>query len=171
MLTAIWYRQSSATVATVSSFPAPERNLALVPHLDELLRPSPPSPPHGALRQPQRPGHRSSTAKPRRRLSLATRRDDVSSRRCTRTTTRTRRPWPPSTTRSTCSSTPPTSTSPFLYYFDPEGVALKNFAKHFFHRSHEEKEHAEKLMKLQNQRGGPSFRISRNPTVTTGRMG
>ncbi|KAM9221151.1 ferritin heavy chain-like [Dugong dugon] len=40
------------------------------------------------------------------------------------------------------------------YYFDHDDVALKNFAKYFLHQSHEEREHAEKLMKLQNQRGG-----------------
>ncbi|CAD7682610.1 unnamed protein product [Nyctereutes procyonoides] len=40
------------------------------------------------------------------------------------------------------------------YYFDHNDVALKNFAKYFLHQSHEEREHAEKLMKLQNQRGG-----------------
>ncbi|KAM9618089.1 ferritin heavy chain-like [Trichechus inunguis] len=40
------------------------------------------------------------------------------------------------------------------YYFDHDDAALKNFAKYFLHQSHEEREHAEKLMKLQNQRGG-----------------
>uniref|UniRef100_A0A2K6RS39 Ferritin n=1 Tax=Rhinopithecus roxellana TaxID=61622 RepID=A0A2K6RS39_RHIRO len=34
------------------------------------------------------------------------------------------------------------------YYFDHDDVALKNFAKYFLHQSHEEREHAEKLMKL-----------------------
>uniref|UniRef100_A0A2I3RSE6 Ferritin n=1 Tax=Pan troglodytes TaxID=9598 RepID=A0A2I3RSE6_PANTR len=34
------------------------------------------------------------------------------------------------------------------YYFDRDDVALKNFAKYFLHQSHEEREHAEKLMKL-----------------------
>uniref|UniRef100_A0A2K6T1N2 Ferritin n=1 Tax=Saimiri boliviensis boliviensis TaxID=39432 RepID=A0A2K6T1N2_SAIBB len=43
------------------------------------------------------------------------------------------------------------------YYFDRDDVALKNFAKYFLHQSHEEREHAEKLMKLQNQRGGCIF--------------
>ncbi|KAF7480597.1 Hypothetical predicted protein [Marmota monax] len=38
------------------------------------------------------------------------------------------------------------------YYFDRDDVALKNFAKYFLHQSHEEREHAERLMKLQNQR-------------------
>uniref|UniRef100_A0A2K6KN99 Ferritin n=1 Tax=Rhinopithecus bieti TaxID=61621 RepID=A0A2K6KN99_RHIBE len=33
-------------------------------------------------------------------------------------------------------------------YFDSDDVALKNFAKYFLHQSHEEREHAEKLMKL-----------------------
>ncbi|KAL4699301.1 hypothetical protein H8959_011958 [Pygathrix nigripes] len=40
---------------------------------------------------------------------------------------------------------------PMSYYFDRDDVALKNFAKYFLHQSHEEREHAEKLMKLQNQ--------------------
>uniref|UniRef100_A0A8D2CNE5 Ferritin n=1 Tax=Sciurus vulgaris TaxID=55149 RepID=A0A8D2CNE5_SCIVU len=45
----------------------------------------------------------------------------------------------------------------YSYYFDRDDVALKNFAKYFLHQSHEEREHAEKLMKLQNQRGGRIF--------------
>nr|AFM88928.1 Ferritin heavy chain, oocyte isoform [Callorhinchus milii] len=40
------------------------------------------------------------------------------------------------------------------YYFDRDDIALKNFAKFFQEQSHEEREHAERLMKLQNQRGG-----------------
>uniref|UniRef100_A0A8C2W6Q6 Ferritin n=1 Tax=Chinchilla lanigera TaxID=34839 RepID=A0A8C2W6Q6_CHILA len=43
------------------------------------------------------------------------------------------------------------------YHLDHDDVALKNFAKYFLHQSHEEREHAEKLMKLQNQRGGRVF--------------
>ncbi|XP_034993824.1 ferritin heavy chain-like [Zootoca vivipara] len=43
------------------------------------------------------------------------------------------------------------------YYFDCDDVALKNFAKYFLHQPHEECEHAEKLMKLQKQRGGRIF--------------
>ncbi|KAL4694313.1 hypothetical protein H8959_013578, partial [Pygathrix nigripes] len=43
------------------------------------------------------------------------------------------------------------------YYSDRHDVALKNFAKYFLHQSHEEREHAEKLMKLQNQQGGRIF--------------
>ncbi|XP_036607157.1 ferritin heavy chain-like [Trichosurus vulpecula] len=43
------------------------------------------------------------------------------------------------------------------YYFDRDDVALKNFAKYFLHQSQEEREHAEKLMKLRNQRGGRIF--------------
>uniref|UniRef100_A0A2K5Z4J1 Ferritin n=1 Tax=Mandrillus leucophaeus TaxID=9568 RepID=A0A2K5Z4J1_MANLE len=43
------------------------------------------------------------------------------------------------------------------YYFDRDDVALKNFAKYFLHQSHEEREHAEKLVKLQNQGGGRIF--------------
>lgn len=43
------------------------------------------------------------------------------------------------------------------YYFDRDDQALHNFAKFFRHQSHEEREHAEKLMKMQNQRGGRIF--------------
>ena len=43
------------------------------------------------------------------------------------------------------------------YYFDRDDVVLKNFAKYFLYQSHEEREHAERLMKLQNQRGGRIF--------------
>ncbi|CAM4612514.1 unnamed protein product [Lepidochelys kempii] len=46
------------------------------------------------------------------------------------------------------------------FYFDRDDVALKNFAKYFLHQSHEEREHAEKLMKLQNQRGGRIFLLA-----------
>ncbi|KAM9695371.1 ferritin, mitochondrial [Trichechus inunguis] len=40
------------------------------------------------------------------------------------------------------------------YYFSRDDVALNNFARYFLHLSREETEHAEKLMRLQNQRGG-----------------
>jgi len=40
------------------------------------------------------------------------------------------------------------------YYFDRDDVALKGFFKYFKKASDEEREHAEKLMKFQNQRGG-----------------
>lgn len=43
------------------------------------------------------------------------------------------------------------------YYFDRYDQALHNFAKFFRNQSQEEREHAEKLMKLQNQRGGRIF--------------
>ncbi|XP_043923370.1 ferritin heavy chain [Protopterus annectens] len=43
------------------------------------------------------------------------------------------------------------------YYFDRDDLALHNFAKFFKKQSEEEHEHAEKLMKLQNQRGGRIF--------------
>lgn len=46
---------------------------------------------------------------------------------------------------------------PQSYYFDRDDQALHNFAKFFRSQSHEEREHAEKLMKLQNQRGGRIF--------------
>ncbi|KAM4703732.1 ferritin heavy chain B-like [Rhinophrynus dorsalis] len=40
------------------------------------------------------------------------------------------------------------------YYFDRDDVALHHVAKFFKEQSHEEREHAEKLMKCQNKRGG-----------------
>ncbi|XP_006871703.1 PREDICTED: ferritin, mitochondrial [Chrysochloris asiatica] len=40
------------------------------------------------------------------------------------------------------------------YYFSRDDVALNNFSRYFLHLSREETEHAEKLMWLQNQRGG-----------------
>jgi len=40
------------------------------------------------------------------------------------------------------------------YYFDRDDVALKGFYKFFKESSDEEREHAEKLMKYQNKRGG-----------------
>ncbi|EDO35374.1 predicted protein [Nematostella vectensis] len=39
-------------------------------------------------------------------------------------------------------------------YFDREDVHLPGFHKFFKKQAHEEREHAEKLMKFQNQRGG-----------------
>lgn len=40
------------------------------------------------------------------------------------------------------------------WYFDRDDVALPGFHKYFKKASEEEREHAEKLMKFQNQRGG-----------------
>ncbi|XP_023397062.2 ferritin heavy chain-like [Loxodonta africana] len=40
------------------------------------------------------------------------------------------------------------------FHFDRDDVALKNFAAYFLRQSHEEREHAERLLRLQNQRGG-----------------
>jgi len=40
------------------------------------------------------------------------------------------------------------------YYFDRDDVALHGFHKYFVKASDEEREHAQKLMKFQNQRGG-----------------
>jgi len=40
------------------------------------------------------------------------------------------------------------------FYFDRDDVALPGFANYFKKSSEEEREHAEKLMKYQNQRGG-----------------
>ncbi|GCC45769.1 hypothetical protein chiPu_0029845, partial [Chiloscyllium punctatum] len=39
-------------------------------------------------------------------------------------------------------------------YFDRDDVALRHFAEFFKEQSHEEREHAEKLMAFQNKRGG-----------------
>jgi ferritin heavy chain len=39
-------------------------------------------------------------------------------------------------------------------YYDRDDVALPGFSKFFKHNSEEEREHAEKLMKYQNKRGG-----------------
>ncbi|XP_045394495.1 ferritin heavy chain-like [Lemur catta] len=40
------------------------------------------------------------------------------------------------------------------FYFDRDDVALKHFSRYFLRRSHQQREHAEKLMGLQNRRGG-----------------
>lgn len=40
------------------------------------------------------------------------------------------------------------------WYFDRDDIALPGFHKYFKKASEEEREHAEKLMKFQNQRGG-----------------
>ena len=40
------------------------------------------------------------------------------------------------------------------YYFDREDVALDGFHRYFLKQSQEEREHAQSLMKYQNQRGG-----------------
>ena len=39
-------------------------------------------------------------------------------------------------------------------YFDRDDVALHGFAKRFKENSHEERDHAEKLIEYQNKRGG-----------------
>lgn len=44
--------------------------------------------------------------------------------------------------------------SSMAFYFDRDDVALPGFHKFFLEASHEEREHAEKLMKYQNKRGG-----------------
>ena len=50
----------------------------------------------------------------------------------------------------------PSSTSLFSqsYYFDRHDVALAGFSTYFKKSAMEELEHAERLMKFQNQRGG-----------------
>ena len=42
-------------------------------------------------------------------------------------------------------------------FFDRDDVALEHCSKFFKEQSHEEREHAEKLMKFQNKRGGRIF--------------
>ncbi|EMP35351.1 Ferritin heavy chain [Chelonia mydas] len=70
---------------------------------------------------------------------------------------------PPAAANATDTSQIPAAPPPsyvylsMSFYFDRDDVALKNFAKYFLHQSHEEREHAEKLMKMQNQRGGRIF--------------
>jgi len=44
--------------------------------------------------------------------------------------------------------------SSMAFYFDRDDVALPGFHHYFKEASHEEREHAEKLMKYQNMRGG-----------------
>uniref|UniRef100_UPI00398ED2DD ferritin heavy chain, oocyte isoform-like n=1 Tax=Pristiophorus japonicus TaxID=55135 RepID=UPI00398ED2DD len=44
--------------------------------------------------------------------------------------------------------------SSYSFYFDRDDVALHHFAEFFKEQSREEREHAEKLMEFQNQRGG-----------------
>lgn len=51
-------------------------------------------------------------------------------------------------------------------YFDRDDVALHGFAKRFKEASHEEREHAEKLIQYQNMRGGRVvFREIAKPTA------
>uniref|UniRef100_UPI00398EFC85 ferritin, higher subunit-like n=1 Tax=Pristiophorus japonicus TaxID=55135 RepID=UPI00398EFC85 len=40
------------------------------------------------------------------------------------------------------------------FYFDRDAVALRQFSEFFKEQSHEEREHAERLMQFQNRRGG-----------------
>ena len=56
------------------------------------------------------------------------------------------------------------------YYFDREDVALQGFHKYFKEQSDEEREHAQKLMKFQNQRGGSVrlFDVRKPATGMTG---
>ncbi|XP_047129930.1 ferritin, heavy subunit [Hydra vulgaris] len=58
---------------------------------------------------------------------------------------------------------------PQAYHFDQDDVALAGYFKFFKHQSDEEREHAQKLMKYQNKRGGrvvykdvqaPQFQVS-----------
>nr|XP_035121227.1 ferritin heavy chain-like isoform X2 [Callithrix jacchus] len=121
------------------------RNPALVPHPGRPPTASPPSPPHRVLGSSQGP----------RRLSLTAAMTTAS----------------PSQVRQNYHQDSEAAINHQInlelyasyvylsmsYYFDRDDVALKNFAKYFLHQSHEEREHAEKLMKLQNQRGGRIF--------------
>ena len=52
-------------------------------------------------------------------------------------------------------------------YFERDDVALHGFAKRFLENSHEERDHAEKLIKYQNMRGGRVvFKPIAEPNVT-----
>lgn len=53
--------------------------------------------------------------------------------------------------------TPCSPLSPQAFYFDRDDVALPGFSHFFKENSHEEREHAEKLMSFQNKRGGKIF--------------
>ncbi|XP_059496670.1 ferritin, heavy subunit-like, partial [Stegostoma tigrinum] len=53
--------------------------------------------------------------------------------------------WVPGTMQQQCSS---------MSYFDRDDVALPHFSRFFKDQSREKQEHAEKLLKFQNQRGG-----------------
>uniref|UniRef100_A0A674I625 Ferritin n=1 Tax=Terrapene triunguis TaxID=2587831 RepID=A0A674I625_9SAUR len=44
--------------------------------------------------------------------------------------------------------------NPFSYYFDCDDVALRHMAEFLKEQSREKREHAEKLLKYQNKRGG-----------------
>lgn len=56
----------------------------------------------------------------------------------------------------------------FYSYFDQDNVAFPDAAKFFLKMSHEEREHAEKLVKYQNLRGGRVvFQDIKKPAKTT----
>ncbi|XP_072459151.1 ferritin heavy chain-like [Notamacropus eugenii] len=58
------------------------------------------------------------------------------------------------------------------YYFEGDDAALKNFAKYFLHQFQEEREHAEKLMKLQNKSNDSIFlQDVKKPSQNNGKMG
>ncbi|XP_063459764.1 ferritin heavy chain-like [Pan paniscus] len=154
-----------------SGFPASTvlgRNPALVPHPGRPPTASPPSPLHRTLGLPQSPRRRSSAAQPaprshrrhrrrrrRRRLSLVAAMTTVS-------TSQVRQNYHQDSEAAINRQINLELYASYVYlsmsyYFDRDDVALKNFAKYFLHQSHEEREHAEKLMKLQNQRGGRIF--------------
>ncbi|XP_036115423.1 ferritin heavy chain-like [Molossus molossus] len=55
------------------------------------------------------------------------------------------------------------------YYLDCDEVVLKHFAQYFLHQSHEERERAEKPVKLQNQQGDQIFLRDVEKPVRDGR--
>ena len=59
------------------------------------------------------------------------------------------------------------------FYFSRDDVALPGFAHFFKENSHEEREHAEKLMAFQNNRGGTIFlqdiKVRSPPMLTSSR--
>uniref|UniRef100_G1Q3B3 Ferritin n=1 Tax=Myotis lucifugus TaxID=59463 RepID=G1Q3B3_MYOLU len=106
-------------------------------------------PPHRALRQSQGPRHHSNAAQP---PLLSTHHNDDRAHHAGGSE------LPPGLrglinvelyVSSVCLS--------MSYYFGRDDVALKNLAKYFLRQPHEEREHAEKLTKLQTQRGGRIF--------------
>uniref|UniRef100_A0A8D2FH06 Ferritin n=1 Tax=Theropithecus gelada TaxID=9565 RepID=A0A8D2FH06_THEGE len=148
----------------LSGFPASTvlgRNPALVPHPGRPPIASLPSPLHRVLGPPQGPRRRSSAAQPPPPPPvLSLRHDDrVHLAGAPELPPGLRgRHQPPDQPGALRFLRLPVHVFSFQsYYFDRDDVALKNFAKYFLHQSHEEREHAEKLMKLQNQRGGRIF--------------
>ena len=127
--------QSLPKAAVVPCFASAWMNLELITHPSQPLRSSHPPPPHSAL------GHLKSPATAPVPRSQNWHQDSEA-------------------TSNHQISLEPYASCVYLslfYYFDLCDVALSNFAKYFLHQSHEVREHAETLMKLQKQRSGQIF--------------